>query len=302
MGSVLVTGGEGLVGTPLCRRLLACGHDISVLDTRAVDPRSRGDVRDTVRLRTSLEGCDGVVHLAAVSRVVLAEREPVLCEATNVDALRTLIQLSLASVRRPWIVFASSREVYGQADRLPVVEDTPLAPVNVYGRSKVAGEQLCALAREAGLRTAIARLSNVYGSVHDHADRVVPAFVRAALAGRSLRLDGAESTFDFTHVDDAADGIARMVDALARERRLPPIHFTTGVATSLEALAAMVIRTCGASAVTELAPARRFDVATFVGDPGRAESILGWRATTPLQAGIARLASDFRSTSEASEQ
>lgn len=297
MALVLVTGSEGLVGTAL-RRVLAARYETRELDMRARDSASRGDVRDAARLREAIKGCDGIVHLAAVSRVVVAEREPTLCGATNVDALRTLLQFAFECRRRPWVVFASSREVYGQADRLPVSEGASLAPMNVYARSKVAGERLCAEAGENGLATAIVRLSNVYGSVHDHADRVVPAFVRGALAGQMLRLDGPESTFDFTHVDDVADGIASIVDAVASERRLPPIHLTTGVATSLERLAAEVIRTCGSSALTKAAPARHFDVGRFVGDPSRAESLLGWRATIPLQNGIARLASDF-STLEA---
>lgn len=296
MGMVLVTGAAGLVGTALRRRLNAAGVHVRGLDVRAEEPGERGDVRDIARLRESIERCEGVVHLAAVSRVVLAERDPALCEATNVEALRALLRLALESARRPWVLFASSREVYGQAERLPVMEDCALAPMNVYGRSKATGERLCAEARDAGLRTAVVRLSNVYGSVHDHVDRVVPAFVRGALEGRTLRLDGAESTFDFTHVTDAADGIARVADLLASDRLPPPIHLTTGVPISLAELATLVIATCRSSSSTEIAPARHFDVAKFVGDPTRAQALLGWRATTSLPVGIASLVRDLRTS------
>lgn len=298
MGLILVTGGAGLIGTALRRHLGAAGHRLRTFDTRAVELSSRGDIRDTDSLRRAVADCDGVVHLAAVARVAQAEREPALCVATNVDALRSVLQLALESKRHPRVLFASSREVYGQPSVLPVVEEARLAPINVYGRSKVDGERLCGEARQAGLRTAVVRLSNVYGSTGDHADRVIPAFLQAAIAGRPLQLHGPDCALDFTHVDDVADGLTRVVDALTSERLLPPIHLTSGVPTSLEELAALVIGTTGTSAVTEHAPARRFDVRRFVGDPTRAHALLGWQATTSLTAGVARLAAEF--TSEAS--
>lgn len=136
--------------------------------------------------------------------------------------------------------------------------------------------------------------------MHDHADRVIPAFVQAALAGRPLQVHGAESALDFTHVDDVADGLTRVVGALTSERILPPTHLTSGVATSLAELAALVIRTTGSSAVTEQTPARCFDVTRFLGDSTRARSLLGWQVTTSLEAGLARLAAEFRATSEVS--
>src|SRR5690606_18739564 len=179
---------------------------------------------------------------AAVSRVIWGERDPALCRATNEGGTRNVLHAALASPRRPWIVFASSREVYGEPDALPVGEDAPLRPVNVYGETKIAGERLLEEARGAGLATAIVRLSNVYGSVHDHVDRVVPAFARSALAGDPLRIDGAEHTFDFTHIDDTARGIAAVIDALeAGERRLPAIHLLTGVPTTLGELASAAV-------------------------------------------------------------
>src|SRR5208282_1690692 len=98
----------------------------------------------------------------------------------------------------------------------------------------LAGEVLCADATAAGLRVAIVRLSNVFGARTDHADRVVPAFVRAALAGEPLRVEGAESTFDFTHLDDAVSGLTAVVDLLCTQSETPPpLHLLTGVPTNL---------------------------------------------------------------------
>jgi nucleoside-diphosphate-sugar epimerase len=292
---VVVTGSEGLVGTALVARLRAAGHYVRRFDLRASDAESRGDVRDAARLRSLLSDCDGVVHLAAVSRVITAEREPEVCWHTNVDALRQLLAVAAASRHQPWVVFVSSREVYGQAAKLPAAEDTPLVPVNVYGRSKVAGEALCAEARARGHRVAVVRLSNAFGSTADHFDRVVPAFVRAALTGEPLRVDGPSNTFDFTYVDDAAAGLSAVVELLAVERAAPEaIHLVTGIPTTLGDLAALVVRLTESRSSVCSAPARAFDVARFVGDPSRAFALLGWRAEVPLEAGLRRLIEAFR--------
>jgi UDP-glucose 4-epimerase len=83
------------------------------------------DTRNRQSLENALEGVAGVVHLAAVSRVIWGERDPVTCHATNVTALQSLVDLC-ATGARPWIVFASSREVYGIVQQLPVQEQAPL--------------------------------------------------------------------------------------------------------------------------------------------------------------------------------
>jgi nucleoside-diphosphate-sugar epimerase len=189
------------------------------------------------------------------------------------------------------VLFASSREVYGQAAVLPATEDTPLAPLNVYGRTKVAGEGLLAEAGAAGLATASVRLSNVFGDPLDHPDRVVPAFLRAAAAGAALRVDGPACSFDFTYLDDVVTALLTVTELLARERRsLPPVHLVTGVPTTLGELAALALRVTRSQAPIESLSSRPFDVARFHGDPGRARALLGWTAETPLEEGLARLA------------
>lgn len=288
---ILLTGSAGLIGRALAPALRAAGFAIVPFDLRA---EPAGDVTQGEQVRRALRGCGGIIHLAGVSRVVDGERDPGRCRRTNVEATRALLRLALEERPAPWFIQASSREVYGQQERLPVAEDAPLAPRNVYARSKVAVEQLAGEARAAGMSTAILRFSNVFGDTLDHADRVVPAFARAAATGGIVRVDGADCTFDFTHVSDVADGILRAVCLLARgEAGLPPIHFVTGRQTSLGALAELAIRRGGDVRRIE-APARSFDVHRFCGDPRRAETLLGWRAIVPLEEGFARLVADFR--------
>jgi nucleoside-diphosphate-sugar epimerase len=291
---IVVTGCAGLVGTSLVARLRRLGHLPVGIDLRADRDAWRGDVRHPEQLRHALTGVDGIVHLAAISRVVWAERDPTLCWATNVEALRSLLDIALDAPRQPWVIFASSREVYGQPATLPATETAPLTPVNVYGRAKAAGETLCDDATRAGLRVAIVRLSNVYGSPQDHRDRVVPGFVRAALAGDALRVEGAENTFDFTHIDDVVDGLVAIIEAVRHRGAVPPLHLLTGVPTSLSELASLAVRLSGSGSSIVEAPARTFDVARFFGDPARAHAILGWQAHVSVQVGVARLISQMR--------
>ena len=295
---ILFTGSEGLVGRALRAKLEeARGNEVVGLDVRAVG-RVYGDVRDPDRVREAIAGCRGVVHLAAVSRVVWAERAPDHCRSTNVGGLRRVLEAAFEQSARPWVLFASSREVYGQPRRLPATEDAPLLPVNVYGRSKVEGERLVEEARAGGLRAAVLRLSNVYGSAHDHANRVVPAFARAAVEGSAIRIDGADCTFDFTHIDDTVRGMVAAMDRLDAGETLPPIHLLTGAPTTLHELAAMAMTVAGRSVPVVEAPPRPFDVSRFHGDPSRAREVLGWEPRVGLQDGFERLVRDFRTRSD----
>lgn len=300
--SILVTGSEGLVGTALCRALADAGFEVIHFDINAPPARGRADVRDAAEVRRAAARCAGIVHLAAVSRVVWGEQDPQRCWEINAGGTRHVIEAALAAPRRPWVLFASSREVYGQPERLPASEDAPLAAVNLYGRSKVEGERLVEEGRRAGLRTAVVRLSNVYGSTSDHRDRVVPAFARAAVLGGHLRVDGAANTFDFTHLDDTVHGLLALVQALeAGEQRLPAIHLLSGTPTSLGELAALAISIAGTDADVVEAPPRDFDVSHFHGDPGRAKEILGWEPRVKLADGLRRLITDFQATLEAGQ-
>lgn len=292
---ILVTGSSGLVGSAVVKALRKDGHDARELDLRATNPEARGDFRDAAVVQQFVAGCDGIVQLAAVSRVIDGERDPDLCWATNVDAVGQLIDTARLSPQKPWLIFASSREVYGQPEILPADEACPLVPVNVYGRSKVEGERLIQDARSKGMRACTIRLSNVFGSTLDHRDRVVPAFARAAATGQPLRVDGSDHTFDFTHIDDVTNGIMVLMRGLISGGSAPdPIHFVSGVPTTLGELAFLSVSIAGSQSIIREAPPRNFDVAKFVGQGARAQALLGWQAKTSLRAGLKQLIEDYR--------
>ena len=176
-----------------------------------------------------------------------------------------------------------------------MTEDASLNPVNIYGQSKAEGERLIEEARTQGIRGSVVRLSNVYGSVLDHPDRVVPAFARNSVEGIALRVDGGQNTFDFTHLDDTVRGILLLATHLEAQRDLlPPIHFLTGKCTSLNQLANLSVELGRGGSTIVHAASRDFDVAHFYGDPSRAKRLLGWEPKIQIAQGLLRLVEDFR--------
>ena len=283
---ILVTGSEGLVGSRLATSIERLGVEVRRFDIR----RSPGEnVRDRDAVAAAVQGVDGIVHLAAVSRVVWGENDPALCEATNVDALRNLLALCAGRQRPPWFVFASSREVYGNAGEAPISEDFEFRPMNVYAKTKCEGERLVQSAAATGLIANICRLSSVYGSPHDHPDRVVMAFAGAAVHGGTMRVDGPSNTFDFTAVDDVVKGLLRLVELSSDGERIPPVHFVSGRGTTLLELAELAAAHAQMPVSIAEAPARVFDPGHFVGDPARAAALLGWRSEIEIEEGLAQL-------------
>jgi UDP-glucose 4-epimerase len=289
---ILITGSAGLVGRAVRAGLEAAGEHVVGFDIRDATPR---DVLDRHALDAEIRRCRGVVHLAAVSRVVWGEADPDSCRRVNVTGTGNVLAAAIAAAHRPWVVFASSREVYGQAERLPAGEDCPLAPLNVYGWTKVIGERATLGAQDAGLRVAVVRLSNAYGSTVDHPDRVFPAFARAVAVDGELRVDGAHHTFDFTHVEDTAAGIIAVTRLLdTGEARLPPIQLVTGRPMTLGELARLAVRIGDGRGRIVETPPRVYDVARFWGDGSRARDLLRWSAEIPVETGMERMVRAFQ--------
>lgn len=288
---ILITGSSGLIGTSLRHLLEKESLEYVELDCRSVKKDSKGNILDLENLSVKVAGCIGIVHLAAVSRVVLAQQSPDFCWRTNVGGTRNILAAALDSPRRPWVIYASSREVYGQQTTFPVKENVGLSPLNTYGLSKVCGEMEVLHARSLGLRTAIVRFSNVYGGENDHPDRVIPAFVSGALSNAPLQLEGPKNIFDFTHVDDVAKGLIKLIRLVDSQRvsNLSPLHFVSGQGTDLETLANLVREYSKSLSVAHIIPSRTFDVNAFIGDPDNAKHVLGWSTEISLQEGLSRM-------------
>jgi UDP-glucose 4-epimerase len=301
---ILITGSEGLIGTKIYQHLSKKNIEVIRFDKRL--PRGHpyhGDILDKDTLKTAVTRCNGIIHLAAVSRVIWGEQDPELCWKTNYEGTLSIIKEACLSSKNPWVLYASSREVYGTPSSLPVSEDAPYNPVNVYGESKVVAEQAILEAREKGLNTAIVRYSNVYGSLHDHHDRVIPAFCKAAAKGDPIRVEGSSNTFDFTHIDDVVKGTMQIITLLCENKKnLPPFHLTTGRETSLEEAATLANKIGNKKSIIIEAPPRRYDVSNFCGDSRKTQSILGWTPEVNIEEGIERLTKLFLTDSATSQR
>jgi nucleoside-diphosphate-sugar epimerase len=279
---VLVTGSSGLVGESLVEALRNANIDVVPFDMR----HDGADIRNITAVGDAISGCDGVIHLAAISRVAWGEADPALCHEVNAAGTQIVVDAALTAASRPWLILASSREVYGSLESLPARESDRLRPVNAYGRSKLASERIVKKAQRLGLRAAILRLSNVYGTTNDHPDRAVPSLLWRAMSGQELRISGAETYFDFVHVDDCVRGFMSALDRLDYGLSVPTVHLVSGVATSLGQLALEAIRVSQSLSELVVLPARSFDVPGFVGNPAFALKALGWHAKISLSEGM----------------
>lgn len=293
---VVVTGGAGFIGSHLVDALVERGDDVVVLDNlhrgrrEFVHPEAHlvdGDVRDEDQVTIALHGADLVYHLAAQSNVMGAMSDVDYSFTTNVVGTFNVLKASArAGVRR--LVFASSREVYGEQERLPVPEDAPLLAKNPYGASKLGGEAYCRTWRHAAeLDAFVLRFANVYGP--RDTGRVIPLWITRALRGEPLELYGGEQVLDFVDVETAVAALL----AAASAPNDGPVNVGTNVGVSLRELAARILALVPGSAL-ELRPARGAEVVRFVADTGRMRSVLGVEPPADPLAGLRPLVESAR--------
>lgn len=302
--NILITGSSGLLGSAIIPLLETDGHVIRRFDIRPSPPSNNTsfmaeDITDNKARQQAIKKIDGIIHLAAVSRVLDAEQDPEKCFDINVKGTMDFLSDLAKMDNPPWFIYGSSREVYGSAPTMPVSEEQSLKPVNIYAESKVASESLIRnYARLTDRPAIIFRFSNVYGSIHDHATRVIPAFVRASVTGNEIRIDGEDHTFDFTHVDDTARAIQAAVEHIedGRLAGIETMNVVSGKGTTLKQLANLVKSISGTEISITRGKPRDFDVAHFIGDSSHLEDVLGIRCDTPLSTGIERLMNDYRAS------
>ncbi|MGP1925045.1 MAG: NAD-dependent epimerase/dehydratase family protein [Arsenophonus sp. NEOnobi-MAG3] len=293
MRRILITGSSGLIGQVLCKKIDKF-YCIEKFDSKFHKESSEyGDILLPKTLQQRLKHCDGIIHLAAISRVIWGEKQPDICWKTNVTGTCNILDLAYQSPKKPWVLYASSREVYGQQQLFPVKESARLKPLNIYANSKVAAEGLVEKYKLKGLKTAILRFSSVYGSINDHHDRVVPAFCQAAVTGKPIHIEGATNMFDFTHVTDVVEAIFKVIKRLEQGQELPTMHLTSGQAVSLETLAKLVTGFAEYPLKLIIDPPRCFDVSKFYGDNSLTCRLLNWAPKINIETGISMLMNDF---------
>jgi UDP-glucose 4-epimerase len=226
MAKILVTGGAGFIGLRVCEDLLHRKHEVRVLDIEGVHPsffsdrnflkeveKIRGSILDANCVSNVVKGCDYVIHLAAMLGVRRTEMKKLECLNINIQGTINILEACVKEKIKK-IVFSSSSEVYGEPSVIPITEDTPKKAYSVYAITKLAGEEYVkAYSERYGLDYSIVRLFNVYGP-GQVAEFVIPRFIKAAMEGRAPFIYGSgEQIRCFCYVDDAVDGICRVLFA-----------------------------------------------------------------------------------------
>jgi len=294
---VLVTGGLGFVGSQLVAELVGLGSEVVIYDNRAPNERrndllskgvsvTKGDVRDRKAVVTAARGTGAVVHLAALTRDE-GKSHGASAQSVNVEGTQSVLEACrLADV--PKLVFSSSFAVYGNQTP-PLRESFAPAPISSYGSSKARAEERCsAYGSRYGLATVSLRLANVYGpGVHLKSDgSVMVRFAEALRRDRRLTVYGdGEQTRDFLHVTDAARAFVLALGK--RSRRYEVFNVGTGVQTTINTLASMVLSLGTSGAGVRHVPARPQDIKHSWGDTTKARRWLGFQATVGLEQGVA---------------
>jgi UDP-glucose 4-epimerase len=239
------------------------------------------------------------VHLAAVSRAAPAEADPELAYDVNVAGTRNLLEALESVGSRAWFVFASSREVYGEPDHLPVDERHPLRPKGRYGVTKTQAEAVVrSICDNASRPAAILRFTNLYGDPADYPERVVPAFVSAALHGEVLNVRGPDLRLDLLHREDAVRAILDTIRYLeGGGSALETVNIASGHGITLGELATLVVGLTGSK--SRIQPSAPVDWAPsgYIGNISKAAELLSWRPEIGLEEGLKRLVHEYRTTS-----
>jgi UDP-glucose 4-epimerase len=319
-GRVLLTGGAGFIGSHSYVALVEAGFDTVILDSfqnarRDVPDRLEqitgrptqiieADIRDKMAVQKAMKhgDFDAVVHFAALKSVPDSETDPIGYYDVNLGGLVNVTRAMQAhGVTR--MVFSSSAAVYGEAEVMPVTEDSPVRPQNVYARTKLVGEEFLAAVQRAtpGFALGILRYFNPVGAhpsgligedPGQPAGNLVPVIAQVAAGQREKLMifgddwptpDGT-AIRDYIHVEDLARG-----HVLSLQRLMQPgnagshlVNLGTGQGHTVREVIDCYQQVSGEAIRAEIAPRRAGDAAVSYADTRRAQQILGFRATRDL--------------------
>ncbi|MFX1496466.1 MAG: NAD-dependent epimerase/dehydratase family protein [Promethearchaeota archaeon] len=284
---LLITGSEGFIGSALKGVLEKNDIESISYDIRG---NPKDDVKDLHNLKAKMRDVNGVIHLAAVSRVKLAQENPLECIQTNIGGTINVLEAARHGTNNhPWVIFGSSREVYGESPILPVTEESPRNSINIYGVSKVTGEDMCKIySSHYGVKARVLRFSNVYTGLKDHLDRVIPKFIIQALNDEDLIINGSgNEQFDFTYIEDTVRGVYLCIQEVLKSN-IPFDHYniSSGIPISLRGLADLIIEKTKSNSNIKFVKARSYDVGRFYAMPIKAEKKLGFKTSISLDNGI----------------
>lgn len=300
-----VTGGTGLVGAWLVRRLLEGGADVVCL-VRDWVPQSelvrssqiervkvvRGDVRDRDLLERVIGEyeIDTVIHLAAQTIVTIANRNPISTFETNIGGTWGLLEACRRSPQVKQIVLASSDKAYGDQDRLPYDESTPLQGQHPYDVSKSAADLIAhAYAVSYDLPVAITRCGNFYGGGDLNWNRIVPGTIRSILRGQRpvIRSDG-NFVRDYFYVEDGAAAYMLLAEQLAAhpELRGEAFNFSYGNQVTVLDLTRRILALMDSDLTPEVRNEAVNEIRRQFLNADKARISLGWSPLFTLEDGL----------------
>lgn len=303
---VIITGGAGLIGAALARRLCGLGADVLLVDSMV--PEAGGnlaniadiagkvrlnvaDIRDGAALRHLLAGREFLFDLAAQTSHLDSMQAPEHDLAVNCTAQLQLLELCRAVAPAITIVHAGTRQIYGRPHYLPVDERHPLRPADVNGVNKMAGEAYHLLFHDIyGLDTRSLRLTNVYGPgmrIKDARQNFLGIWLRRTLEREPFEVWGGEQRRELLYIDDAVD--AFLLAGLTRETAGLALNVGGGEPYTLLALAETMIKANGGGRFERREfpeERKRIDIGDFVTDDRRFRELTGWAPRIGLDEGL----------------
>lgn len=316
---LLVTGGNGYIGSHTCVALMQAGYEVVILDSLSNSRRDvvdrvgqivgripafvEGDVRDRALVRKLLgdEGIEGVVHFAGLKAVGESVTQPLAYYDCNVYGTIALCEeMLLAGVKT--LVFSSSATVYGDPKSVPIREDFPCSAINPYGRSKLIVEDILSDLFKADDAWRIARLryfnpvgaheSGIIGEAPNGVPNNLVPYVADVAAGRREQLtvfgndyptrDGT-GVRDYIHVMDLAEGHVAALKVLVSQGGVVTANLGTGRGYSVLEIVHAFAEASGKSIPYIFSPRRSGDVAACYADPELAAELFNWRANRGIE-------------------
>lgn len=311
---VLITGGLGFIGSTLARQLVALGARVTIVDCLAPEYGGNrrnlagiardvnvhiADVRDWPKLPRLVRGQDFLFNLAGQTSHMDSMADPQTDLDINCRAQLAILEACRLHNREIRVVFASTRQIYGRPDYLPVDEKHPLRPVDVNGINKIAGESFHLLySRVHGIRSTALRLTNTIGPrmrIKDARQTFVGVWVRRLVEGEPFEVWGGEQLRDFTFVDDVAEAFL----LAAASPKAEGLAFNLGgpPPVSLQRLAETLVEINGSGVFTVRefpADRKKIDIGDYYADDRLIGRKLGWKPRTDLRTALSRTVAYYR--------
>jgi len=293
MKKILITGSSGTIGTRLGEKLLNLGYEIIGVDWKKnkwhknLEKRTiHLDLRNkNLVLKKLPKEVDLIIHLAANARVYELVKNTYLAIDNMITTYNILEYARINKIKN--IIFASSREVYGNTKKAKhKEEDVKIENCeSPYSASKISGEALIHSYHKCfGINYVIIRFSNVYG-MYDESDRVIPLFIRKAIKNENLVVFGKDKILDFTYIDDAVEGVIKVIKRFNKVKN-NIFNIATGKGTKILFVAQLIKKFLNSKSRIIIKQNRPGEVVKYIADISKAKKLLNYEPRTDIIEGI----------------